>query len=774
MLSISLLASIASAAIAEDPAPSGESIYRQKCASCHGALGEGSKEYQKPLIGNRSPDQLTRYIERTMPEDDPGTCVGEEARAVASYVYDGFYSKAAQARNKPPRVELSRLTVRQYRNAVADLIGSFRGLASWDPKAQGLLGEYYKGTRFRGSDSVISRIDPSVRFDFGTGAPGPDNFDPQEFSIIWRGGVLAPETGEYEFVVRSENSIKLFVNETRLPLIDAWVKSGENTEFRGSIYLVAGHVYPIRLDFSKAKQGVADSKEKKAKAKPIPGSVSLEWKLPHRPEEIIPARYLLAKGTFPESFALSTPFPPDDRSVGYERGSSISREWDQASTEAALEVTDYVAAHLRELAGAGDGPDRTAKLRDFCVKFAERAFRRPLTSWQTTSYVDRQFARGGDPELAVKRVVLLVLKSPRFLYRESEAVDAYDVASRISFGLGDAPPDRGLIRAAAEGKLRSRDDIVREAQRLVDDPRTRAKVREFFLQWLRVEQVPDLSKDPTLYPGFDASVASDLRTSLDLFLDEILWGDQADFRLLFLSDSIYLNGRLAKLYGADLPPDSPFQKVSLDAKERAGLLTHPYLLSNFAYTSTSSPIHRGVFIARSLLGRSLRPPPVAVAPLAPDLHAGLTTRERVTLQTSPAACITCHGMINPLGFSLERFDAIGRFRLEEKGKPIDASGTYEPPSGEATHYNGARPLAEALAASEETQTAFVEQLFHHLIQQPIRAFGPDLSIRLRRSFADHQFNVRSLLVEIVTESAAPRPARDYDSPFPRSPFIQER
>ncbi len=222
-----------------------------------------------------------------------------------------------------------------------------------------------------------------------------------------------------------------------------------------------------------------------------------------------------------------------------------------------------------------------------------------------------------------------------------------------------------------------------------------------------------------------------------------------------------------------MPPDAPFTKVSVDPKERAGLLTHPYLLANFAYTSTSSPIHRGVFVARSVLGRGLRPPPVAVAPLAPDLHAGLTTRERVTLQTSPAACVTCHGMINGLGFGFERFDAIGRLRFEEKGKTVDASGVYEPMSGEPTRYVGARQLAETLAASEETHAAFVEQLFHHMIQQPIRAFGPELSGRLRRSFAEHDFNIRSLLVEIVAASAPPKPARDPDLTFPRWPFESE-
>ncbi len=774
VLTIGLVALIAPLSFADGQARTGEAIYKSQCASCHGASGEGSKEYQRPLLGDKSPTQLARLIERTMPEDDPGTCVGEDARLVASYIYDGFYSKIARARNKPPRIELARLTVRQYRNAVADLIASFREPAKWDGKVQGLKAEYFKSSRFRRGDRVIERVDPFVKFDFGVNGPEPEKFDPKEFSIQWQGAVLAPETGEYELVVRTENSIKFYINDLNKPFIDAWVKSGSDTEFRGSIFLLAGRAYPIRLEYSKSKQGVNDSKEKKEKAKSVKGSIALEWKLPNRPSEVIPARFLLTE-RLPESFAPSTPFPPDDRSVGYERGSSISKEWDQATTEAALEVVDYVSAHLKELTGfGGDGPERVGKLREFCLKFADRAFRRPLTTWETSKYVDRQFARGGDPETAVKRVILLVLKSPRFLYRELDEPDAYDVASRLSFGLWDSPPDRELLKAVAERRLNDRAGVLREANRMVDDPRTRAKVREFFLQWLRVEQVPDLSKDPSLYPGFDASVASDLRTSLDLFLDDVVWGESSDYRQLFLADSIYLNGRLANFYGADLPPDSPFKKVSLDPQERAGLLTHPYLLANFAYTSTSSPIHRGVFIARSLLGRALKPPPIAVAPLAPDLHAGLTTRERVTLQTSPASCMTCHGMINPLGFSLERFDAIGRFRTEEKGKPVDASGMYEPPSGEVTRYNGARQLAETLAASEEVHTAFVEQLFHHMIQQPIRAFGPDLSTQLRRSFAEHNFNIRSLLVEIVTASSTPKPPRDLDAHFPGWPFTQER
>src|SRR5579875_2446902 len=112
----------------------GEQIYRRMCASCHGASGEGTDDhYPRPLIGERSLPSLVRYIEESMPEDDPGTCVGQDAKEVAFYIYEAFYSKAAQARNpmKPARIELSRLTVRQYKNAVSDLVGSFRGPSQW-------------------------------------------------------------------------------------------------------------------------------------------------------------------------------------------------------------------------------------------------------------------------------------------------------------------------------------------------------------------------------------------------------------------------------------------------------------------------------------------------------------------------------------------------------------------------------------------------------------------------------------------------------------------
>ncbi len=136
------------------------------------------------------------------------------------------------------------------------------------------------------------------------------------------------------------------------------------------------------------------------------------------------------------------------------------------------------------------------------------------------------------------------------------------MASRLSFGLWDSLPDQPLLDAAAAGQLATREQVARQAERMVADLRARSKLREFFLQWLKVDQAPDIAKDPKRFPQFNEVIASDLRTSLDLFLEDVIGSEAADFRQLLRADYVYLNGRLAQFYGADLSADAPFQKVS--------------------------------------------------------------------------------------------------------------------------------------------------------------------------------------------------------------------
>lgn len=732
----------------------GEKIYRDQCARCHGANGEGTEDsYPTPLVGDRSIAQLAALISETMPEDTEEKCSAADSRLVAEYIYTAFYSPEAQFRDKPARVELSRLTVRQHQNALADLIDSFRARVTVAGEP-GLVGRYFAARDFRPQSKLIERVDPNVRFQFGEGPPDA-NFEPNNFSIMWEGSILAPDTGDYEFIVRTENACRLFVNDRRTPLIDAWVKSGDDKEFRGEIRLLGGKAYPIRLAFSKSRQGVGDSQQPKDDAKAT-SSIVLEWRRPFHTVEVIPQRNLMAASTN-EVFILSTPFPPDDRSVGYERGTSVSKTWDEATTEAAIETADYVVKRLTELTGIKeDLPDREIRLIDFCHTFAERAFRRPLTDEQRLLYVDRQFAEEQDPDVALKRVILLLLKSPRFLYREigdEPANDPHDIVSRMAFGLWDSIPDDPLRNAAKLNFSVEREPATKILNRMAADPRATSKLRNFLLTWLRVSDPPNVSKDPALFPQFTPEVLSDLRTSLELSLDELLQSESSSFQQLLREDSVYLNGRLAAIYDVELPKDAPFTKVRCQPDYRTGIVAHPYLLSCFAYANATSPIHRGVFLSRNVLGRTLRQPPEAVAPLPLELHADLTTRERVNLQTQPPMCQTCHTMINPLGFSLEEFDAIGRYRSSEKSQPIDASGSYIAQSGQLVQFDGATQLAAFLAASEEAQAAFVQQLFQYLVKQPIRAYGPDCWQQLQKSFAENNFNIRKLAVEIVATSA---------------------
>jgi hypothetical protein len=748
--------------VARAEEPTGEQLYRQLCVRCHGADGSGGKKAQ-PLIGDKSVPQLANVIQRTMPDDDPGRLTAPEARKIAEYIFEKFYSPTAQARIRPPRIDLTHLTTRQYRNAVADVIGSFRPPARLDDR-RGLRGEYFNARGFQPNKKLIDRIDPEVNFDFKTDPPQSDKelkeaFDRHQFSIRWEGAVLAPDTGLYEFVVRTDHAFRLWVNDPRSPAIDGWVKSGSETEFRTTVYLLAGRAYPLKLEFSKAKQGVDDSK-KNPNPPPQPAFIALLWKRPKGAVEVIPARHL-SPARVPEVAVIETPFPPDDRSLGWERGSGVTREWDAATTDAALEAAAYVLARLPELAGTTEtAPDRQQKLRQFCSRFVERAFRRPLSDEEKTLFIDRQFAEAGhDLELAVKRVILFALKSPRFLYPEAGLLPpSYATAARLALTLWDSNPDTALLEAAAAGKLASRDDVARQAERLLADPRAKAKLREFLLTWLKLDQTHDLVKDSTRFPGFDEALVADLRTSLELFLDDVLSSDKPDFRQFLLSDETYLNGRLAKFYGFDLPADAGFTKVKFEPQRRAGVLTHPFILSVQSYAAETSPIHRGVFVARGLVGINIRPPQDAFTPLEPDLHPKLSTRERVVLQTRPKACAVCHEVMNPFGFALENFDAVGRYRAEDRGKPVDATGTYETRAGTLARFDGAKELAHLLANTPEVAAAFAERLFHHLVKQPVRAYGLNRPEELLKSFSASGYDVRKLVIEIACSTAlSPRP-----------------
>jgi cytochrome c553 len=741
-LPATLLWAVVGLAMGADEA--GKKIYADQCASCHGNQGQGVRDkYSDPLVGDRSLSSLTRYISKQMPDDKPGECTGERAEKVADYIFRTFYSTEAQLRRNPPRVELSRLTIGQYRATVADLVGDFNGVSPRDDR-HGIKVEYYDdGRGFNNAKRLIERIESGIDVAF-EGKPPSEKITAQEYAIRWSGAVIAPETGDYDFVLETTNGARLWLNDKDNPLIDVWVRSGDDPRHLASIRLLAGRAYALRLEVAKEK------KEGKL-------TVRLKWKPPHQVEQLVP-ELMLSPGGGSQWLVLQTPFPPDDNILGYERGASVSKAWDDATTQAAFEVAGYVTSRMQRFTGVnpdgGEQGDARKKVTAFARRFAERAFRRPMGDELAAFYVDQHLA-GDIPLVAgLRKVILLVLKSPRFLYNglESDPTDPYVAASRMSYALWDSLPDAKLLEAAKGGRLKDREGIAHEVERMILDPRTQSKVRSFYHRWLKVDELRGLAKEANRFPGFDDALVSDLRVSLDLFLDAVTWSPASDYRQLMQSDTLYFNGRLAKFYGAMLPDDSPFTAVTLAGQPRAGVLTHPLLMAGFAYSATTSPIHRGVFVSRNLLGRRLRSPPDSIVPLSPDLAPDLTTRQRIGKQTKPPNCMTCHDMINPLGFTMEHFDAVGRMRMDEDGRAIDDSGSYRRMDGELASFQGAKDLAAFLASGGEAQGAFVERLFKDIVKQPILAYGSDERARLLRFFSEHDCSIKTLLAEIVTSA----------------------
>jgi mono/diheme cytochrome c family protein len=740
------------------PGDAGRKLYREHCASCHGKAGDGVKgKYNDALHGDWSFEKLTRYIDKNMPEDNPDALDAAQSAVVAGYINDAFYSREARARNNPARVELVRLTNRQYVNTVADLLRSITSADDKPPAGElGLRANYRSRVakdekkKLEGFRKELDRVDRVVAFTFrpdstNTSALGLTNAG-VELNISWRGSVRADETGDYEFILQTPNGARLWVNDDNEPIIDAWVASGTAAEHKATLRLLGGRLYPIRVEYFKA------AKDKET-------TFALRWKPPHGAPDEIPARNLITGRASP-TFVLRTPFPADDSSMGYERGIAVSKDWDDATTQAAIEVANFVTKNLDRFSGSKPADtNRVAKLETFAQNFVTAAFRRPLSTEQKRAFVSTQFKKAAKPEDAVKRAVLLALKSPRFLYLglEERKPDDYDAAARLSFGLWDSLPDRELLSAAAAGKLRTATEVSAQARRMLNDPRTRSKTQYFLHHWLQMSHLENLDKDDKLFPDFDDTVISDLRTSLNIFLDDVVWSTSSDYRRLLLEDDLFVNQRLARFYGVSTNVNDDFIKVSLDPKQRSGVITHPYLLAAFAYQKTSSPIHRGVFLTRNIVGRSLKAPPVAVAFNEADFAPNLSMREKVAELTRPQACQGCHSVINPLGFSLEHYDAVGRFRTKEDGKTIDATAEYTTDDGKVVKLSGARDIAEFAIRSEHAQNAFVEQLFHQTVKQPVRAYGAGAQETLRRKFVESGYNIQSLLVEITTLAALHNP-----------------
>ncbi|HEY2588471.1 MAG TPA: DUF1592 domain-containing protein [Tepidisphaeraceae bacterium] len=367
---------------------------------------------------------------------------------------------------------------------------------------------------------------------------------------------------------------------------------------------------------------------------------------------------------------------------------------------------DLQAARDRLLI-AKPGPSLSAHdaAKTILAAFMRNAFRRPVDEPEVDRYLalfDRAQSRGATYEASVRLAIKGVLISPNFLFLVEPApdqegvyqLDDYRLASRLSYFLWSSMPDEELFTLAGQGCLHDPGVLRQQVRRMMKDSRSVALAENFATQWLGISTFGETKRpDPVRFPQFTDSLAADERREVVLFVDSIFRDNRS---LLDLLDAkyTYANGRLANLYGLQGVRGPELRKVELSDPNCGGVLTMAAVLTATSYPLRTSPVLRGKWVLEQLLGERIPPPPPTAGQLPPDDHQadGLTLRQRMEKHRSNPECASCHARMDPIGFGLENFDAIGRWRTTETGEPVDASGVL--PDG--TRFNGPQQLRDVL------------------------------------------------------------------------------
>ena len=404
----------------------------------------------------------------------------------------------------------------------------------------------------------------------------------------------------------------------------------------------------------------------------------------------------------------------------------------------------------------------------FIQGFGKRAFRRPLTDQERRSFLTlyQRAAPTLGQEEALSTIVEVMLQAPQFLYRVEAPPQAsdeqalhlgpYEMASRLSYFLQGTMPDPELLRAAGEGQLGTRAEVALQARRLLASPAARWQIRDFYRQWLGLSQLDSIERQSASFPQH-------LQESLLRFVDGLHEDANSNIAHLYSSPDLFLNAELATTYG--LPaPEGDWQKYSLPG-QRSGLLTQPAVLTLLSHADQSSPIFRGVFVRQNFLCAPVEPPPPSVNNTPPDPQPGLTTRELFRVHTEAAVCATCHSLIDPIGFGLEHYDELGRYRETQSGLAVDASGELVGLPEESLNgpFDGAIELAEKIATSETALSCLAQKWATFALG---RSLEPGDQCSLDRAVAQASAsggNLSELLVALVSSDAFRfRPAHESD------------
>ena len=332
---------------------------------------------------------------------------------------------------------------------------------------------------------------------------------------------------------------------------------------------------------------------------------------------------------------------------------------------------------------------RQQRIYDILRGFADRAFRRPATHDEISRLLGIVLAAekdGENPQASIELGLTAALGSPQFLFKADMVDDSgpstgslppndFALASRLSYFLWSSMPDRELFRLASQGTLRRADTLRAQVLRMLRDTRSGALAENFAPQWLQTRKLHEFTPDPALFPDFDESLKSAMLEETRLFFATIQAEDR-DVREFVDADYTFVNDRLARHYGIPSVVGATFRRVSLSGAARGGVLTQASVLTATSNPTRTSPVKRGKWVLENILGAPPSPPPSGVEALKEVKNAVTagTLRQRMERHRTDPSCASCHRRMDPLGFSLENFDALGAWRTYDGEQPIDPSG----------------------------------------------------------------------------------------------------
>jgi hypothetical protein len=705
--------------------------------------------------------------------------------------------RAAISNPNPGRPVIHRLNRTEYLNVVRDMLEidtdaiDIRSLLPPDDSSYGfdniadilsvspVLLEGYMSAARRISEFAVGNPDirPSTAsYDVPRRLVQDDRVS-EDLPFGSRGGIAVPHhfplDGEYVIKVRlrrnNDNYIRglgephqldVRVDGARLKLFTI---GGEHKGRSGPIYSFINKDYkgdPEQEDYEfTADEGLEVRFQAKAGTRVVgvafPGQ-------PSEPEgELMPRQFfdeLLAfKGGDPAVDSVSISGPYDAKGLG----ETPSRRRIFACRPA-VEGTDSGNARLVSLKGG----ERNDDSEEACAKkilstLARRAYRRPATEADVRTLLKFYSVgyRQGRFEDGIRMAVQGLLVSPEFLFRierdpdnvapgTSFRISDLELASRLSFFLWSSMPDDQLLDLAEDGKLREPGVLEQQVKRMLADQRSKALVENFTEQWLSLRRLEAVSPDPGVFPDFDANLREALQEETKLFAESIAREDRSVLDFL-RADYTFLNERLARHYGIPNVYGSGFRRATLTDENRRGLLGQGSILTVTSYANRTAPTLRGKWVLENILGTPPPPPPSDVPSLKEENKKEgriLTMRERMDLHRVDPTCAACHARMDPLGFALDNFDAIGRWRASEAETPIDASGVL--PDG--TTFQGPSELRKILLGRrDQFVMTLAEKLLMYALGRKLDHYDQPVVRKIIREAAPGDYRWSSLILGIA-------------------------